>query len=110
MEVGQFLYFTNEGSYFGQKTKEILDLQLNVPTEMILFDTPEAEERFERLYTDVVGNSPSFTMYGYYDVPQIFFASTPSSGGGVRVQYIGGFNDLERFIKKTSPKSRCRQM
>ncbi len=97
MEFGRFLYFTREGSYFGQKTKGLLEL-LKLLNEMLFFDAPEVDEQFEKLYTDAVGKPPPMTFRGYYDEPQIFFESKP----GGAVQYVGGFNDLERFIRNAN--------
>ncbi len=99
MAVGRFLYFTREGSYFGQKTKDLLEL-LKLLNEMSFFDAPEADKQFEKLYTDAVGKPPSFTFRGYYDEPQIFFESNPDGA----VQYVGGFYDLERFIRNANKR------
>ncbi len=102
MAFGQFLFFTREGSHFGAQTKGLLD-RLNLPNQMLMIDEPATEERFKDVYTKALDRPPSFTVYGGYDVPQIFFE--PQHPGGAPTQYVGGFHDLKRFILRNTGKT-----
>lgn len=59
-----------------------------------MFDKPEADEQFARYFVDTTEKTPFLTIDEQYDVPQIFFKISCT------MQYIGGYNDLKRFIEK----------